>query len=346
MRLPNFLLVATVCHLWSLCSCHPIEVSINIDPSDSSSEGELQSPPFVCGLRQGTNVSADSTSFVPARFSTTATDCCSACAGTAGCIAAVWWSYYCHMFNRTVGPLVPATGVVFVYNDALTTTTTTTTTTTAPTTTTTNAPVPTTTTAAPPSPPPMPPSRTVVREVSCEYSAQCSRMDDDTCTTTVYYNSTCTSEGKMYLCSPGVINIDTFHSAQCVPPARHILEEAQGCSMTEDETYIGHFCDTFAAEPVAGLSVKRTYCPMGCDDGGECNRADLTTGVCTKGNPVSTIISGKSVMAWCYPTYVVFLGYAGASCEGPFISSTSEPTGTRCFLDQNQAHIQNICGSP
>lgn len=291
---------------------------------------------------------------LPVVFSTTAQDCCDKCTTHDGCVVGVWYSYFCHMLNTTNGvePLIPTPGYTVVFNGAATTTTTTTTaapttTTEAPptTTTTTSAPPATTTTPAPTHVPP-PPALGVVRIVNCDYSSQCSRKEDNTCTTQVFYNDTCISTvtGVRYICGNDTITKAHYANASsCTDFERSTQGISNVCEINQNDEYEGHYCDDYDTFPEAGRSLKRTLCPYGCDDGSECRKAEFTTGVCLPHNPFETILSGNSVIAWCYKDYVVYLGFAGTACEEPFMSSAAEPIGQQCFLDQNEDHIQNLC---
>ncbi|CUG86935.1 Hypothetical protein, putative [Bodo saltans] len=313
-----------------------------------------------CDLQVGFNISSMPPSHLPVSFSTTAQDCCTECASNNGCVVAVWYSYFCHMLNTTNGilPLKETQGYTVVFNLEATTTTTTTTTTPAPTTTTTTTAAPTTTTTVPPStttaapttPAPTriapPPALGVIRMVSCEYSSTCSRKEDNTCTTQVFYNDSClVNTGVRYICGNNTIAKAHYeNTTYCTNFERSTESAANECFMNQNDEYQGTYCDAYDDYPTPGVSLKRTLCPLGCDDGGECRKAEFTTGVCLTHNPFQTILGGNSVIAWCYPDYVVYLGFQGSDCGGEFVSSASEPIGKQCFLDQNEDHIQNLCG--
>jgi hypothetical protein len=147
-----------------------------------------------------------------------------------------------------------------------------------------------------------------------------------------------------YLCGNGTITKDYYDNATSCTEFEHSSEGAANiCYIDDDMMYRGIYCDIYDTFPAPGLALQRTLCPNGCDDGGECRKATFTTGVCLSHNPFQSIINGDSVIAWCYPDYVVYLGFQGTECNAPFVSSASEPVGASCFLDQNEDHIQNIC---
>jgi len=296
------------------------------------------------------NYNITSPTIAPPKFVVSAMDCCTACADFGPtCVASVFSNYYCYLKRSSVGStdLVPAAGPTALIQAASTTTTTTTdepTTTTAAPLTTTIAPIPppVTTTAAPT---PVGPT-VIVRTVTCLYSSDCSRREDYSCYDHAYINASCVGSQR-YTCSGGDILIDGFSSSKhCVADedaTSHEVEAANVCSMTSDETYVGQYCDVYPV-PTSGLTLTRTVCPYGCDDGQECSVNRFVTGSCTNTNPFSSL-QGVSLMAWCYSDRVVFIGYEEANCQGVAVDGRAEPSGSQCFLDQNQIHYQNLCRS-
>lgn len=307
---------------------------------------------YQCTYTANINITAPD--IAPARFLVSAYDCCRLCSDTDGCVASIYTNYYCHLKGVTQ-PQVVGTGptLILQLNVPPSPPTTATTTTKAPAPPTTNAPAPTTsvpspttdapaaTTDAPTSPPPAT-TVTIVREVACQYSDTCSRRSDYSCYSTVYFANTC-QQRKMYSCGAYHITWNKYSEDGCKGTIESTEKESENvCVATPDETYVGHYCDVQQA-PTLGLSVSRTICPYGCNDGSECQSASFVTGTCLQSNPFSGL-SGSSVMAWCFPEYVVYAAYGSIDCSGEVADARSEPIGQSCFLDNNQEHIQNVCG--
>lgn len=299
------------------------------------------------------NINVTLPDLAPPKFVVSSYDCCVACSDFGpDCVASVYSNFYCHLkssvseqvvstgptlilqLGRTPAPQVPTTTQTPIPPPPLT-----------PTPSTSAPPTPTSPTPSPPTPAPSPSgSVVIIREVQCQYSDKCDRMQDYSCYTTAFYNSTCYGTHLRY-CSGDEIVVETYSSSGCsgVIKTRE-LEAANVCAATPDETYVGHYCDEQSA-PLVGTAVLRTVCPYGCDDNTECTAASFTTGVCLTSNPFSSM-PGSSTMAWCFPEYVLYNTYGSIDCSGPIASGRVEPIGSKCFLDNNQEHIQNICGSP
>jgi hypothetical protein len=178
--------------------------------------------------------------------------------------------------------------------------------------------------------------------VQCQYSDTCSRRADYSCTTRVFYNNSC-QQSTRRVCTGYNIDVDTYTELGCGGVVKHTTQEQENvCLMTSDQTYVGHYCDV-QATPATGTPVLHTKCPYGCNDGSECTQSTFTTGVCAS-NPFGSL-SGSSVMAWCFPQYIVYVAYGSIDCTGPVSAAMSEPIGQSCFLDNNQEHIMNVCGS-
>jgi hypothetical protein len=282
---------------------------------------------YLCTYTSNINITA--ADMVPAKFVVSSYDCCQLCSDTAGCAAAVYSNYYCHL-KGTTKPQVTSIGPTLISQVG---------------------PSPTQQPQAPslvpaPTPPPAtspPPaaSVTLVREVSCQYSDSCDRRSDYSCVTNVYTEGACVHAAER-LCGASTIQVARFDSQSCVPPVKSTTKEPLNtCSQTEDETYVGHYCDTWPS-PTVNMTMERTVCPYGCNDGTECTKHTWLTGSCVA-NPISSL-PGESLMVWCFPAYVVFATYGGLSCMGTPAAAIAEPIGTKCFLDNNQAHHQNLCG--
>lgn len=309
---------------------------------------------YQCTYTANINITAPD--LAPAKFLVSAYDCCVACSDTAGCVASVYSNYYCHL-KGSQSPQVVSTGPTLILQGGAPVPPTPPAPTAAPPT---PAPVnptpaPSVPTPAPPTPgpstpsPPPPPTTptptpsgqvTIIREVTCQYSDSCSRRQDYSCKTAVYFNNTCQGSVNR-ICTGYYIDVNTYSELGCGGVVKHTAQEQENvCVMTPDETYLGHYCDVQAA-PASGTSVVHTKCPYGCNDGSGCTTSTFATGVCAS-NPFASL-SGSSVMAWCFPQYVVFVAYGSIDCSGPAAQAMSEPIGQSCFLDNNQEHIQNIC---
>lgn len=351
-------------------------MSVNAERFESGADDLRRAavvPTPSCHIVAGSNVSSMPPTNLPKLFATTAEDCCQQCAVHNGCVVAVWWSFFCHMLNTSLGiePLVPIGGYDVIFNLAATTTTTTTA---LPTTTTLTTAAPST--ASPPTTPvpttphlPPPPALNIIRSVVCQFSNSCNLTQDSTCLTTVFYDNVCTNSGMTVSCTEfntngnsvssiggsasaasgseiSMITTMTFDNyTNCSGnPLQNIDQPANICEQTMNMVYTGLYCDVHVTLPRALDGVVRTSCPNGCNDGGSCVTAKFSTGVCAGLNTIPTVVSGESVKVWCYPQYVVYLGYTGLGCEEPYTSSAVEPIGQQCFLDEGQNHIQNLCG--
>lgn len=310
---------------------------------------------YQCTYTANINITAPD--MAPAKFIVSAYDCCVMCSDTSGCVASVYTNYYCHL-KSTQTPQVVSTGPTLILQNGVPPVTVTpapsppqptAAPTPPPTPQPTPAPGPTPTpvpTPAPPAPTPAPtppPGQvTIIREVACQYSDSCNRRSDYSCYTNVYYNNSC--QGKqLRVCTGYNIDVSTFSDLGCSGVVEHSTKETENvCEATPNYNYLGHYCDVQAA-PASGLQVQRTQCPYGCNDGSSCAQSSFTTGTCHSSNPFSGM-PGASTMAWCFPQYVVYNTYGSIDCSGPISSGRAEPIGQQCFLDNNQEHIQNLCG--
>ncbi|CUG86931.1 membrane-associated protein, putative [Bodo saltans] len=303
-----------------------------------------------CTINANMNTSSMPPSTLPPKFATTAADCCTQCESHNSCVAAVWHSYYCHMLTSVVGiePLVPSPGFVVILTST-TTTSTTTTTTAAPTTTSTStaAPTPIPTTAAPPTPAPNsmhPPGIGVVRSVVCQSSPTCNISEDATCATTVFYNNVCSATGQEYSCQTSMVDVINYTDATCTTETNTLQELTNVCGQQMGLAYEAVYCDSYATYAVAGVSVSRSSCATTCNGGGdECSTTNFTTGAC-HANTIPNSVNGNFIVAWCYPTYVVYLGFDEEDCRGTYFASTAEPVGPQCYQDESYNYIQNMCG--
>ncbi|CUG91582.1 Hypothetical protein, putative [Bodo saltans] len=290
----------------------------------------------ACTYASNTNITAPDMS--PSKFVVSSFDCCSYCSNTDGCVAAVFYGYYCHLKSAVV-PQIGAQGVTVVLQSA-TTTTKTTTTTVAPaiTTTTTSTAAPPATTVAPAitTVAPAGPQMTVIREVTCTSSAQCSQLEDDSCYTTFYYNNTCIVN-QLRVCNTdaSVITVVAFAELDCITT---LAEETAGVCQLNASTYHGHYCDIVPV-PAVNVTVTRSICES-CD--GDCVEAHFVTGQCVATNQ----LQGLSTIAWCFPDYVVYESYISDTCSGDVEPSLAEPRG-QCFRSMDGSDFtMNECGSP
>lgn len=292
-----------------------------------------------CTMHTGMNVSTFPPTTLPRQFATSPMDCCSQCTMHSDCVVAVWYSYYCHLLSSAAGiePLVPTSGCDVVVPDRTTTTTTTA--------------APATTTAAPVTPVPTPavpppPGLGVIREVFCQSSSTCNASIDNTCITTVYYNSSCRGAGQAISCDDNANNTLTKTSYQndnCTQFDTSITIPTGECEPNQNSIYREYFCDVHTEYPVAGRTAERVSCATGCNDGIGCSSPTFTTGVCMNNTLPNNLLAGSSsVIAWCYTDYVVYVGYGGQmSCVEPFLYAVAEPY--QCRVDASGNNVQNFC---
>ena len=180
----------------------------------------------------------------------------------------------------------------------------------------------------------------VVREVKCQFSNTCNRSVDYSCSSAAFFNSSC-QRGERHLCLATSIAVDTYDDVECTgAPIRRATEFKDNCTMNSNHMYVGHYCDVHEA-PVSGRALRRTVCPNGCDTGSECARVSLITGRCAP-NPLS-YLGGRNIVAWCFAEYGLFITDDDSNCRGDPVGGLTEPVGPKCFLDENQFHIQNLC---
>lgn len=265
---------------------------------------------------------------VAPKFSVSAADCCNACSDMSGCVAAVYSSYYCHLKGSLDGITESAGSEVLIaaqptpppFNTSTTTTTA------APPTTTTPVPQPTEA-----------PTWTIVREIYCQYSGHCNMSNDNTCSSKAYFNNTCHKKHKR-VCGTYHITVDDYADDGCGGVIRsHTEEDINACNYIDENGNYGHYCDVQRV-PETGVDVYRSDCNYGCD-GSDCNVNKLKTGVC-QSNPFSWL-SGSSVIAWCFPQYILWLGYGSIDCSGPVAEGVPQPHG--CY-ESGYSFIHNICG--
>jgi hypothetical protein len=271
------------------------------------------------------------------KFMVSAQDCCAACSETSGCGAAVYSNYYCSM-KASLDGMVSATGSEVLFpspNPAPTTSgpneTTTTTTTTAPAASTVvPSPMPV------PTPPPEP--WVIIREIDCEYSSHCNMSNDNSCSSSAYFNNTCLGKQKR-ICGNYHIHIEKYESEGCGGVVKSNKEEDENtCTYINEEGNFGHYCDV-QKPPMSGIDMYRSDCNYGCDSQ-NCNVNNLKTGVCQT-NPFSWL-TGSSVIGWSFPQYVLWIGYGSIDCSGPIAAAIPEPHG--CF-ESGYDFINNIVGS-
>ena len=304
--------------------------------------GPVVSGQYLCTYTANINIT--NADMKPAAFVVSSFDCCQLCSDTSGCVASIYSNYYCHL-KSSLEPQMVSIGPTLITQVGPTPPPSKTPIPPPPPSPSTPAPTPSppAPTPAPPAPPtPAPASSvTLVREVSCLYSAQCSRRSDYSCVTNVYPNDQCI-RSTIRSCGSSHITVERYSGDSCAPPATSTKKEPLNeCDATTDETYVGHYCDTWPA-PAVNMTMERTVCPYGCNDGSECTQYKWMTGSCVS-NPMSSL-PGESLMVWCFPAYVVFTTYGGLSCTGQPAASIAEPIGPTCFLDNNQFHHLNICG--
>jgi hypothetical protein len=236
------------------------------------------------------------------KFVVSSGDCCNLCANTSGCVASVYANYFCHL-KATQSPQIASSGPTTILQM--------------------NLPP----TAAPTTAAPNVADVVLIREVSCQQSAQCNMVADYTCVTNVYVNNTCRGR-KRRVCTTSELFIeDSFYSGP----------ECSGSDVTNQSTagvcdyyplaqqYYGQFCDVVPA-PVPNATVMRTSCSESCNSGSCIAPAVFTTGVCT----ATSQLSGEYTIAWAFPAYVVYNSYLTANCTGDIQSSIAEPLG-ECF---------------
>ncbi|CUG86933.1 Hypothetical protein, putative [Bodo saltans] len=306
-----------------------------------------------CEVRLNMNVTHMPPSIIPPQFATSALDCCDLCNRHSNCVAAVWYSYYCHMLTTTAGiePMVPTPAVdVLLRSQATTTTTTTTPVPVVTTTTTTAAPMtPQPTPApAPTSPPLFPPALSLIRRVVCDASSTCNSSQDATCISQVFYNYSCNGGGQLHYCDANGSDVTTasYQNMNCTMfdfgtsgPA-NVCEPQEG-GFSGSGSYLGKFCDVMTEYPLSYITVERVSCPSACNDGIGCSSPTLVTGVCSNNTMTSLLSGSTAVIAWCYPEYVVYIGYEDPYCEQPAVEAFSE--NLACTQDYRGNYVQNNC---
>lgn len=266
----------------------------------------------TCSYLRNTIITAPN--LVPPKFMVSSGDCCAFCAATEGCVAAVFSNYYCDLKNSST-PQTAAQGPTLI--------------------------VP----FAGPTPAPRPTLVTIIREVSCQESAQCDDTTDGSCRTTVFFNNTCRGN-QLRICSANQNTIDAslFNNANGAcsgAPVSSVSEQTGTCQYNQpNSTYYGHYCDVLLP-PSPNQNVLRSQCQYNCmGNGGEnCNQATFVTGQCTATNQ----LKGMYTVASCYSSFVVYSFFSTSDCSGEPADVVAEELN-QCFA-YSSLYAQNVCSS-